>query len=365
MRKYKVLLLLCCLALPVLMKGQVSFNFLPEVQGRTLEGLFMVKVGNMETAPKLVTMVMTVTEAKAGKIVEVRTKPFQLRPGVNMLPAGVASGASLNFENNKLATVLRQSNFFPEGEYDYCFEINDTEKNGLTLGDQCFDYMLQPFSPLMLSEPFDGDNICDKRPTLSWQPLMPAVPGVRYRLVLAEIKEGQHKVEALNYNIPMVNQTGINTPILFYPSTARQLEEGKRYAWQVMAYRNELLLASSEIWEFTLKCQDTLKLPPDEGFRNIEDLTKGNFYIATGRVLFAVHNVFRETDMDYKVTCLTKPDIKFGKLPKVKLKRGLNQVVIDVSENKGFIDGYFYIMYVKLPGGLEHQLRFVYKKEQE
>ncbi|UYQ95598.1 DUF928 domain-containing protein [Chitinophaga horti] len=365
MRKYRILLLLCCLVCPVFLKAQVSFNFLPEVHGRTLEGLFLVKVGNMENTSRLVTMAITVTEARTGKLTEIRTKPFQLRPGMNQLPAGVAGGAALSFANNKQATVLKQSNFFPEGDYDYCFEIKDVEKNGLVIGDQCFNYALQPFSPLLLMEPFDGDNICERRPTLFWQPLMPAVPGVQYRLILAEVKQGQGKVEALNYNLPLLNQTGISTPMLFYPPTARQLEEGKRYTWQVMAYRNELLLASSEIWEFVVKCTDSLPALPDEGFRNINDLTKGNFYIANGRVMFAMHNMYDKTSLEYSVQCLTKPEMKIGKLPKVKLDRGSNQITIDLSDHKSFVDGYFYIMQVKIPGGQTKQLRFIYKNASE
>lgn len=363
MKMQKILLLISCMVFPLFMQAQISFNFLPEVHGRTLEGLFMVKIANAQSDAKLVSLTISVSDAKSGKIVVVQSQPFQLRPGMNALPAGVASGAALRFSTNKSATSVRQSNYFPEGDYDYCFELTDVQKKSL-IGDQCFNYSLLPFSPLMLMEPFDGDNICDKRPTLFWQPLMPAVPGVQYRLVLAEVKEGQSKVEALNYNLPVINQTGINSPMLFYPPTARTLDLGKRYTWQVMAYKNELLLANSEVWEFLVKCEDTVKLLPPGGFRRIEDLARGNFYIATGRVLFALNNMYNKADLSYTIRCITKPELKISKLPKVKIERGLNHVIMDLPDNRSFVDGYFYILTVKVPGGQDKQLRFLYKKEE-
>lgn len=363
--KYTIALLL--LLLPLMGVAQWSFTFLPEVQGRTLEGLMMVKIVHPEAQKRSCFLVITVSESKSGKIAEAHTGAFDLNAGLNGVPGHVVYSTAWKFGSGKLATVLRQSHYFPEGEYEYCFELyeNDKGRPGGLLAEQCFNYMLEPFSPLLLTEPYDGDQLCDKRPTLFWQPMLPVIPGMQYRLLLVEVKEGQPRAEALHYNMPIIQQTNIQTPMLFFPPLSRELQEGKRYAWQVLASRNELVLARSEIWDFTVKCVDSAKAHPSESFRNIEDLTKGNFYIAEGRILFAVTNTYEKAELKYDIQCLNKPEIKLRKLPKVVLERGRNQVVIDLTDEKAFTDGYFYILNMRLPSGETKQLRFVYKAEME
>ncbi|UCJ06173.1 hypothetical protein KTO58_21230 [Chitinophaga pendula] len=343
---------------------QVSFVFLPEVHGRTLDGLMMTRVVNAAGSQRVI-LTITVTEQQSGRVLQMRTNPFPLTEGTQSLPPALIRNAKLTFSNNPAATICKQTGTFPEGDYEYCFELTNEDKNaGELIGEQCFNYQLQPFSPLLLMSPGDGDAICDKRPQLYWQPLLPAIAGMQYRLVLTEIKPGQSKVEALNYNTPQVQQMGIPSPMLFFPPGARPLEEGHQYAWQVAAYRGTLLLANSEIWEFTVSCEDSTKALPVTGYRDLEDLTKGNFYIANGSILFSTHNAYAEGPLPYTITCLTNPELKIKKLPKVRLARGANQIIIDLSDNPSFTDGYFYIMTIQLPSGEQKQLRFLYKVPQ-
>jgi hypothetical protein len=343
------------------LKAQYTFSFMPEIQGRTMDGIYKVRIGN-NGARQNVSLTITVTEAKSGAVVTMKTPAFELLPGMNIIPPTAAYNAVVAFGGSKLATVVRQSSFFPEGDYDYCFELYDgTTHSSNLLAEQCFSYNLQPFSTMQLIQPYEGDKICDKRPAFSWQPLIPVINGVMYRMLLVEVKEGQQRAEAIRMNLAIINQQQIPLPVLLYPSLANELQEGKQYAWQVSAYRNDLLLVESEIWDFKVDCEkDSTKLPA-EAFRSLEDLSKGNFYIARGQLLFAFNNTYEAATLQYSIRCLTKPEQEVKKLPKVKVGRGLNQVVIDLSENKSLTDGYFYIMDVKLPDGQQKQLRFIYK----
>jgi len=347
------------------LKAQITFSFMPEIQGRNMENVYKVRIGNGGTR-QTVNLVIEVTEAKSGKVASIRTAPFELMPGMNTVPTGAVYNAAVTFGTGKVATVISQSGFFPEGDYDYCFQLYEgTGHNSGLIEEQCFSYNLQPFSAMQLIQPYDGDKLCDKRPVLSWQPLIPAVNGVMYRLLLVEVKEGQQRAEALRMNLAIINQRQIPLPMLLYPSLANPLQEGKRYAWQVAAYKNELLLAESEIWDFTVECD---KAPPEEqpdAFRNLEDLAKGNFYIARGKVLFSFNNTYAEGKLDYSIQCLSKEDQQLKKLPVIKVSRGLNQVVVELSIKNGLVDGYFYVMDVKLPSGEQKQLRFIYKTPEE
>ncbi|MCK7556257.1 hypothetical protein MKQ70_15025 [Chitinophaga sedimenti] len=281
--RHWILVLLVCIAAGFKSQAQVSFSFVPELQGRTVDGLFQVRTMNAG-ARKTVNLQMTVTEKSAGLIVRIQTSAFDLMPGNNPLPASVARQAGLTFSNDKAAAVTRQSGYFLEGDYDFCFELVEGKAGGSVLAEQCFSYMLQPFSPLLLVKPADGEQTCDKRPAFFWQPLLPAVPGVQYRLALVELKPRQAKTEAMNINIPLINQRNINTPMLFFPAVNKDLEEEKVYAWQVTAYKGATMLAQSEIWEFKCQCSPEEKDSQPEAFRDIEDLARGNFYLAEGRI---------------------------------------------------------------------------------
>jgi len=361
----KYCLLFVLLFVSTSLTAQVSFIFLPEVQGRTLDGLFQLRVNVPPTEAGRAKLQITVT-ASSGRVVTITTPGFDLHAGVNALPPGLLNGAAVNFGTSKVATLCRQSGYFPEDDYEYCFElVGEGSHAGETVGTQCFDYHLQPFSPLILTSPMDQDQICDKRPTLYWQPLLPSIPGMQYRLFLTELKPGQARAEALRYNFPIINQQFISMPMLFYPSTARELEEGHQYVWQVTAYRNEMVLANSEMWAFEVKCNDTVpKITPD-GYRNIDDLVKGNFYLAKGRLLFSLNNTYGPATLEYTITCTSKPEMKIRKLPEVKLKTGNNHIDIDLNDNKAFVDGYYYQLSVKLPDGDKKQLRFLFKSDPE
>ncbi|SFW66845.1 hypothetical protein [Chitinophaga sancti] len=342
-------------------KAQYTFAFMPEVQGRSINNISQVRISNTGSAVTA-NLRIVVSEASVGTVVTIDIPQFQLLPGTSAVPPGAVYQAAVTFGNTKISTVIRQSGYFPSGDYEYCFQLFEgVSHNSELLAEQCFNYELEPFSNMRLIQPYDEDKICDKRPTFNWQPLIPAINGAQYRLSLVEVKDRQQPIEALRMNLAIVNQRDIPMPMLLYPSIANELVEGKQYAWQVTAYQNDLILAQSEIWSFTVDCEkDSTKLPV-EAFRSIEDLSRGNFYIARGQLLFGVTNTYAATDLNYSIRCLTKPDQAVKKLPAVQIVRGYNQVVIDLTDNNSFKDGYYYIMDVNLPDGTRKQLRFIYK----
>jgi len=229
------------------------------------------------------------------------------------------------------------------------------------LGEQCFNYLVEPLTPLFLIEPYHKEKICDKRPMFTWQPSVPMIPGAMYRLTLSEVKPDQLITEALNYNIPLINQGNISSPLLIFPPSAKSLEEGKKYTWQVSVYKDNQIINRSETWEFTVQCNEPPKPPINDGYRDIEDLVKGNFYMAEGSIRFSFDNPYEAGKLQYSIVCLNKPDLKMKRLPEVKLKRGTNNISIDLSENKSFIDGYHYIVTIQLPNRSTQKLRFLYK----
>ncbi|MBC8054689.1 MAG: DUF928 domain-containing protein [Sphingobacteriaceae bacterium] len=357
-------ILLFIISFPVL--GQVSFQFIPELNGRNIDALMNIRVINI-SGPQTVTLSLIVTERKHGRVVSLKTQPFNLRNGSNNIPPATIRSSKVQFSGNRISTTVEENGVFPEGDYEYCFTIN-SQPNGPNQNapvEQCFSYELVPTAPLSLIEPYDKDKICEKRPMLSWQPSFPKIPGSAYQLVLVEIKDRQNATEALNYNLPLISQTGINSPILPYPASAKELIVGKRYAWQVSMYKNQTVLNRSEVWEFTINCKEEEVVPvSNESFRHIDDLAKGNYYIARGYVRFYFDNAYNEKKLIYSIKGITDAKKKLKHLPKLQLHKGRNQISLDLNKIGGFKDGSYYVLTVQLPDGSLRNLRFVYKSQE-
>lgn len=342
--------------------GQVTIQFVPEVYGRNINGLFNCKIlsVNQRFAASLT---VTVNERKGGTVCVLRSSEFNIVPGNNLVPVSAARSAAIQFANNKLGQVTSQSRTFPAGDYDYCFELK-IRNSDIAPFEQCFSYNLAPFTELSLIDPFNKDSVCNKRPVFSWQPLIPAIAGSYYQLVLTEIKTGQNATEALNYNLSIVNQRSIVAPLLPYPAIAKELVAGKKYAWQVTAYKEQTILNRSEIWEFTVNCRDSVKKETevDGGYRDIEDLTHGNYYVAYGKVKFIVVNSYDPQALSYELYPVIGGDRKLKHLPKIKLDYGKNKVVIDLEQVSGLVLHQYYILNVLLPDGERKSVRFLYEK---
>lgn len=344
--------------------AQISVNFIPELNGRNVSGLLNIQVINPFQAIDG-SLAITVTERKGGMVLRIKTPVFRLPSGNNPLSPSVAGSSAVIFSPGNLGRLTAASRTFPQGDYEYCFEFSirgtDTPPQ-----EQCFSYTVEPFADMNLIDPYNKDVICDKRPVLSWQPLLPGIPGAYYQLVLAEVKKGQSPTEALNYNLPVINQRNIIAPVLTYPPVAPELVNKKKYAWQVTAYKDQTILSRSEIWDFTIDCKDSVKRPeqPDLSYRDIEDLARGNFYVATGFVRFRVINPYAKQKLIYSIRPLDDPANKLKGLPALELVTGANYTVIDLSENKRFKNGKYYIMDVTLPNGEIKSLRFLYEQPQ-
>jgi hypothetical protein len=359
MKKALFLFLMVC-SVPAF--GQVTFQFIPEISGRSVDGLLncnIVNPGGIRAA----SLRVTVTERKNGMVLTLQTAPFTLAPGTSRIPAPAIRGTRIQYSGNPISVIIRHDHNFPEGDYEYCFTLDFPATATDAPAEQCFQYGLVPFAQMHLIEPYDRDTICDKRPILSWQPLLPTPAGAAYQVVLSEIKPGQNAIEALNYNLPVINQSRLLSPILPYPAILNQLEEGKSYAWQVTAYQDQIILNRSEVWEFRVQCREQKKdtVLADDGYRDIGDLLKGNYYVAVELLKFAVFNPYKPGTFKYTIESLSNPGKKIKNLPRVRLETGQNKIRVDLANTDSFTDGNTYLLTVWLPDGSTKNLRFIYK----
>lgn len=346
--------------------AQLHVQFVPARNGQNLQGLSLAQIQNSSVFPVRVSLTVKVKEMNSGNVLAVKTPGFVLHSGLNIMDRVAFSNAAFTFAPNFFGSTVKQTGNFPEGEYEYCFELEVLETKDLNLlpsYEQCFTYQLQPLTPLLLIQPVDQDVTCNKRPAFTWQPPFPLSPDARFRLILAEVKEKQEPIEAITFNTPIINQAEISINNLFYPVNIPDLKEGGRYAWQVTVYSGRTILRKSEIWTFAINCVSSSVEPESGSYRELKEADDGNFYIAQNYLRFSLINPYAGGPLSYTIQSVSNPNTLSRKLPKLSMAPGLNKFDIDLTEIGSLKANEEYLLKVVLPDNRQLKLRFIYKKE--
>jgi hypothetical protein len=346
---------------------QVLINFNPAVYGQSLEGLSFAQMVNLYPQDLNGAVTIRVRETHAGNVATIRMPAFLLRRGSNTIDRLAFSKALFSFGKNKYGSLLSQSGKFPEGEYEFCFEI-DLSSSKLPAGalpviENCFIHEVHPLTPLLLINPVDGDEDCNKRPQFTWQPPMPMPMNARFRLILTELKEKQDPIEAINFNTPIINQGNIPVNQLNFPFNAPELKEGKKYVWQVTVYTEKIILEKSELWLYKVKCPEENLEQVSGSYREMKEGIDGNYYVADKIVRFSFNNPYNAGVLSYTIVSLANPGLAIKNLPKLDMQAGLNKHELDLRERKDFKNNQEYLLSVHLANDRELKLRFLYKNE--
>jgi hypothetical protein len=296
------------------------------------------------------------------KVLTALTPEITVKQGVNVLTV-MMSQSRIQFGSNPAAGIISQTGRFPEGEYEYCFEFTGVEKSNAPeqVFENCFNYLIQPLIPLNLIYPGDGDEICNTRPELTWQPAMPLNNNLRYQLMLAEKKGKQQAADALMNNVPVLQQDNIAGFMLLYPPQVPALQKDKIYVWLVIAYLGNTRVTQSEIWEFSTKCDDKKADSLKGSYRELSSSLNGNFYITGNTLRFSITNPYNKEKMDYSIIDLSDPARKIDNLPEVKVQTGLNKIDIEMEDIKGLDANKMYLLKIRNIGNQPLYLRFIYK----
>jgi len=367
MKNIRIIFLFVCLSIAANSYGQLAIQFSPVIYGQSLEGLSFATLMNSSVETVRARVTIKIRESQAGNVVTVVIPSVLIRPGSSPMDRTAYSNSRFSFGNNNYGLILSQSGKFPEGEYEYCFEIEMEPKAGWVSNyfENCFSYQLQPMTPLLLVHPVDGDVDCNTRPNFIWQPPIPLPPEARFRLVLSELRPKQDLSEAINYNQPLINQGNLFGNQLSYPFNAPSLKEGTTYAWQVIVYNSKLIIKRSEIWTYTVKCEEVKKQPGDNSYRELKEIEDGNFYIADRILRFSFNNPYSKGLLDYSISDLANPAITVKGLPRLEMQAGLNKYELDLTEINAFKTGKEYLLKIRLANGRVMPLRFIYTNEEQ
>ena len=342
--------------------SQVNFLFIPEVAGRSIDGLGNLKLQNLTGTAKRGFVVITVSETTTRqKILSIETPEINLSAGNNSLPVTVYKGSRFNFATNNYAAIVNQTRSFPPGYYNYCFQFISADKNEEY--ENCYDAEILPLVPITLISPADRDQICQKRPVLTWQPPLPFHPSMRFRLLLTEKVNGS-SVESLMMNTPLLLLDNISGTTINYPASRPELKEGKTYCWQVIAFQQGVLVSRSEIWEFTVQCNEPAKSLPNDSYRELRSLEKANYYIANRVLKFSMQNAYNIEKLNYTILDVSNGMKPVKHIPVVKLVIGLNKIDLDLTDLE-LEPGKHYYLKVYPYNENPVSVRFVYEDKDE
>jgi len=343
--------------------GQLNFYFLPELQGNSIDGIGIFKVQNLTNDVLTGRIVISIREtASKMDVVKIQTPPTTLKPGMYEFPRSVFTGSAFNFAGNKLAAIVNQTRAFPPGEYEYCFRFVPSDKVSEQEYENCFDGSIQPVVPISLIYPDDREKLCNKRPLLSWQPPMPYTAAMQFRLILVGKNEGEKSFESLLTKAPLVLIDKITTTSINYPANSPDLQEGKTYAWQVIAYQQGIVISKSEVWEFTVQCKEPAIQTENDSYRELKSMVNGNYYIANGIIKFSYNNNYNLKKLQYTILDVENGRQPIKHVPGIDIRPGLNKIDIELGELDMKVGGH-YILKVMPFNEPEVEVRFIYHEE--
>lgn len=158
-----------------------------------------------------------------------------------------------SFVNSEVEEIILKTGTMPAGTYTICITVMDANTD-LELGRGCVIQPIANISPPELLIPVDEAALNEPLPIFSWLPPMPLTGNyfVSYKIKIVELLDGQVPLEAMESNPAWYIEKGIMSTSFQFPISARPLEPGKSYAWQLRAFNDNqnYEIGESEVWSF-------------------------------------------------------------------------------------------------------------------
>lgn len=297
-----------------------------------------------------------------GPILTSSSSNFALAVGMNSLGSGNMTSKSLNYLNGDIRSWIESHQTLPPGRYNICYQVKCATPNcgGTSIGpdnQQCFEFVLENPSPLLLNFPQDESVISITRPLLTWIPPSPVSNEVTYTLRLVKKQEKQSSQDAIQRNIPLIERSGISGNTLSFPPDVEELVKGETYAWEVHAVLLNEKIAQSQVWEFTIGNDTVIKKQEHNNYIKIREVNPSSAIV--------VENVLR---LDYRELVEKKGRLDIEFLTLSGRLKGTNSTDVFYGENLlnipigdlGLVPNTDYLVRIKNQTGDKFEIRITY-----
>ncbi|MGQ0829858.1 MAG: hypothetical protein ACT4ON_15835 [Bacteroidota bacterium] len=261
-------------------------------------------------------------------LLTVRSLPFNLKSGINAPFDGNRKIALAEYSSNNQANYIKTTHGLPSGAFKICIEVIYT-KNAEP-ADQFCDEIESDFNQyLYLVFPTDKDVIETKTPLLTWshsEPFNILSQGEYYRMIVSDINANQSPEEAITINTPLMMRNYLTTHSLQYPYDAKELQEGKHYAWQVQKVANGVVINKTEAWEFSVITTEPLK---ENKYAVLKKVLDGGYYVAENNKVFFK---FEEKYTSGNISCVIYNSKREAIKPKVE-NEGTANAALNFKQN--------------------------------
>jgi len=300
------------------------------------------------------------------EVVQLESRPVAINPGANALSSFNVSSQRKNYLNKNILEIEQLTTTLPPGNYEICVYLRCATPDCSGLGRTPFDaeavycqqVKVEPPTPLLLSYPEDGAKLKIKKPTLSYIPPGPiaASSKLSYTVTLVKLNKGQHKVDGVKRNRPLLRKTGHSLTSLMYPLDLADLEVGERYAWQVEAWVGDQWISTSEVWEFSIEEEKEEQDSVDISYVLINN--NKDIHQFSGELHFIYKEHHKEGPVPYKLTNEKGKEILMS-TDTLGSDFGENKYTLDLRAYPEIRDGY-YELTVFDKANKAHILRFKY-----
>lgn len=232
-----------------------KINLPPNPQNYPKELLLrMMYVDITNSEHQAVTVYLHGEVRRDGKLIgKGNSNKIEIPPGGKRITRSDITKIKKEWWDKEFEKLLFRLPTLPAGDYEACIFVYKAKGKKL-LTKCCTGFESKPISPPRLISPKDGATLKEKYPLFRWTPPTPTFPGVTYTLRIVEVPKGMPESiseEELQLCPTTHEEKGITRTSFKYPSSAKELEKGKRYAWQVTAFLGEQKIGRSEVGTFS------------------------------------------------------------------------------------------------------------------
>jgi hypothetical protein len=324
--------------------------------------MFNADVINMSGQPIKLYIVGTIINTKTNqKVVQGTSQALEFGVGSKHINENILS-PSYTYSSS----AVEQTGYLPYGNYHICLNAYSAADNE-PKGDGCIDEEITPLSPPLLLSPENGSTINTTYPLLIWLPPTPVNNrmGVLYDLKLVELTDNQTAYDAIQRNFSVFEQQNLTTTNLQYPANAIQLQDGKTYAWKILAKTNDgTLIGETEVWMFKLEFSNA---PIENKIKTntYAKLTQSNamntcYETDSGVLNFSYVEKYKAGILNYKIYDENNKNVTPKSI--IRKEYGENAISIDLKNTKGFTVDKIYQLVVTNDKSETYKLTFKYNK---
>jgi hypothetical protein len=237
------------------------------------------------------------------------------------------------------------NDFLPVGNYMACYTLTGVGHESGQLSEECVPFDVEPLSPPSLIIPSDS-SVLQVQPTqFTWQPPAPLTmfQQLHYELLIAEIMPGQKPEEAIELNAPFYVDLNVTGSVMNYTGTYPSFEQGKWYAWEVVAQDGQNYAAKTQVWDFMINRNSIqVQIPTIMPYATLKRNLEAGAVTCKGDLRVKYDNEINDKTVTYKINALNNADNKVAKSGTLQLKPGENFIDIPLQNNLNFNKTYLF-----------------------